>query len=69
MRFGAILARSAEVSFSCKQIWRMVGEVSPVVQSTFTHSYHGLWLGYSKHVNGLIAAVSGAVYADVRAYY
>ena len=35
MRFGAILARSAEVSFSCKQIWRMVGEVSPVVQSTF----------------------------------
>ena len=35
LRFGAILARSAEVSFSCKQIWQMVGEVSPVVQSTF----------------------------------
>ena len=35
LRFGAILARSAEVSFSCKQIWQMVGEVSPVVQSIF----------------------------------
>ena len=24
------------------------------------HSYHGLWVGYSKLINGLIAAATGA---------
>ena len=35
----------------------------------FTHHwYHGLWVGYSKLINGLIVAGSGALYAKVQAY-
>ena len=33
------------------------------------NSYNVLWVGYSKLMNGLIAAASGTCSADVRDYY
>ena len=32
------------------------------------HSYHGLWVGYNKLINGLIAAAGVALYTEVRAH-
>ena len=38
------------------------GEFPRVYLSRVTHqSYHGLWVGYSKLINGLIATASGAL--------
>ena len=45
---------------------RRCGQPSHITVFTH-HSHHGLG-GYIKLVNGLRAAVSGALYADVRAY-
>ena len=45
---------------------KFLGGVVSLSRITY-HSYHGLWVDYCKLINGLIAAASGALCAEVLA--